>query len=146
MDSLTQAEARRWCQAQGARVGHGGFPTPKAGAAEFKIPSDSGLRVALVAGQLQPLAAAGKALVWFHDWAAWPSGQRMHIFERFLLSYGGNAGPLHERPAFLFCRTEFEDLVSFVTIGVLFLWDVHVVSTKARHLVFYSHDEYGWKT
>ena len=36
--------------------------------------------------------------------------------------------------------------MSFVTIGVLFLWDVHVVSTKARHLAFYSHDEDGWAT
>ena len=85
----------------------------------------------------------GKTLVWFDDWAVWPSGQRMHIFERFLASYG-ETRPLIEAPAFLFAEQEYEDLVSFVTLGVLFLWDVHVVSTKGRRQLFYSHDEVGW--
>jgi hypothetical protein len=144
MDALTKGEAKRWCQAQGASFGERDFPVPKSRAAEFKIPPDAGQRVALVASHLEPFEAAGKTLVWFDDWAVWPSGQRMHIFERFLRSYG-DPRPLIERPAFLFSKGEFEDLVSFATIGVLFLWDVHVVSAKARQLVFYSHDEYGWK-
>jgi hypothetical protein len=53
-------------------------------------------------------------------------------------------GPLIEAPAFLFAEQEYEDLVSFVTLGVLFLWDVHVVATKARRQLFYSHDEVVW--
>ena len=144
MDALTKGEAKRWCQAQGARFNDWGFPEPKSRAADFRIPSDAGQRVALVANQIEPFRGVGMTLVWFDDWAVWPSGQRMHIFERVLGSYG-EARPLIERPAFLFSKGEYEDMVSFVTIGVLFLWDVHVVSTKARHLVFYSHDEYGWK-
>lgn len=67
----------------------------------------------------------------------------MHIFERFLASYG-ETRQLIEAPAFLFAEHEYEDLVSFVTLGILFLWDVHVVGTKARRLLFYSHDEVGW--
>jgi hypothetical protein len=32
----------------------------------------------------------------------------------------------------------------FVTLGVLFLWDVHLVGMNAHPLLFYSHDEVGW--
>jgi hypothetical protein len=57
--------------------------------------------------------------VWFDDWSVWPSGQRMHIFERFLASYG-HRSPLIDALAFLFAPDEYEDLVSFVTIGAFF--------------------------
>lgn len=36
---------------------------------------------------------------------------------------------LIEAPAHLFARAEGEDAISFVTLGVLFLWDVYVVAT-----------------
>ncbi len=99
--------------------------------------------MALVAKHLKRFQLVGKTLVWYDDWEAWPSAQRMHVFERFLASYGEKR-PLAEMPAFLFSQAEHEDLVSFVTLGVLFLWDVRVVGTKARRLAFYSHDEMGW--
>jgi hypothetical protein len=67
----------------------------------------------------------------------------MHTFERFLASYGDHR-PLIEVPAFSFRRDEFEDLVSFVTLGVLFLWDVLVAGAKGRRLLFFSHNEVGW--
>lgn len=143
MRALSKSEANEWCQTQGVMVGGSGFPETKAEVKSFVIPADAGQRVALAAEHLENFRGTGKALVWFSDWAVWPSGQRMHIFERFLASYGENR-PLIEVPAFLFAEPEFEDLVSFVTLGLLFLWDVHVVAPKARCLLFYSHDEIGW--
>lgn len=143
MKALSEKEARKWCQAQGASLENGGFPAARSKSKSFHIPSDAGARVALVAKHLENFHSLGKTLVWFDDWEVWPSGQRMHIFNRFLAAYG-EAKPLIEIPAFLFSEQEFDDLVSFVTLGVLFLWDVHVICTKARQLVFYSHDEVGW--
>lgn len=143
MYTYTKSEARKWCQAQGATLGHGGFPQAHGRTKPFAIPADAGQRVALVAEHLNHFRGIAETLVWFDDWAVWPSSQRMHIFERFLASYG-ETHPLIEAPAFLFAEGEYEDLVSFVTIGVLFLWDVHVASSKARRLLFYSHDEVGW--
>jgi hypothetical protein len=142
MKALSEKDARKWCQAQGATLENGGFPTGRR-VKSFQIPSDAGVRVALVAKHLKHFDSICKTLVWFDDWSVWPSGQRMHIFERFLSSYG-KASPLIDMPAFLFSQQEYEDLVSFVTIGVLLLWDVHVISAKARRLIFYSHDEIGW--
>jgi hypothetical protein len=143
MRALSNSEARKWCQSQGAVFGGGEFPEAKGKTKSFDIPVDAGRRVALAAEHLERFRGSGKTLVWFNDWAVWPSGQRMHIFERFLASYG-ESRPLIETPAFLFSGHEYEDMVSFVTLGILFLWDVHVISTKARHLLFYSHDEAGW--
>jgi hypothetical protein len=142
MRALTKSEAKKWCPTQGATLGSNGFPDAKGKTKSFVIPTDAGQRVALAAEHLVGFRN-GKTLVWFDDWAVWPSGQRMHIFERFLASYG-ETRPLIEASAFLFAEQEFEDLVSFVTLGVLFLWDVHVVTAKARRLLFYSHDEVGW--
>lgn len=109
----------------------------------FAIPADAGQRVAQAAGHLECFRENGRTLVWFSDWAVWPSGQRMHIFERFLASYG-ETRPLIKAPAFLIEEHEHEDLVSFVTLGLLFLWDVRVIGTKSRRQLFYSHDEVGW--
>jgi hypothetical protein len=64
----------------------------------------------------------------------------MHIFERFLASYGHHSF-LIDAPAFLFSHDEHEDVASFVTIGVLFLWSV---GAQASPVLFYSHDEFGW--
>jgi len=143
MRALSRTEARKWCEAQGAVLGSGGFPEARDKPKSFSIPADAGRRVAMAAEHLESFRSGGRALVWFDEWAVWPSGQRMHIFERFLASYG-EARPLAELPAFLFSEHEYEDLVSFVTLALLFLWDVRVLSTKARRLLFYSHDEHGW--
>ena len=143
MEALSKGEAARWCEAQGARLDKHGFPSPGATPDAFNIPVDAGQRVALAARCVDPFRALPETLVWFHDWAVWPSGQRMHIFERFLASYG-EARPLSERPAFLLSSAEYEDCLSLATIGVLFLWDVYLVGTKAKHLLHFSHDEHGW--
>ena len=61
----------------------------------------------------------------------------MHLFDRLRASYGETRG-LVETPVHVFAPEEFEDAVSFVTLGVLFLWDVDVFGKEA---VKFSHDE-----
>lgn len=41
----------------------------------------------------------------------------------------------------MFLPSEAEDLLSFVTLGVLFLWDVNVIGSDSRRMFLYSHDE-----
>jgi hypothetical protein len=81
-------------------------------------------------------------LVWFDDWSVWPSGQRMHVFDRFRMSYG-ETRRLIESPGHVFGNREIEDAISFVTLGVLFLWDCYVVTPNRSKLLFVSHDEFG---
>jgi hypothetical protein len=143
MNPLSKAEAQRWCKTHEIPLNEYGRPKQENDSSEFTIPGDAGARVAMVCRQMEFLRPTGQVFVWFTEWSVWPSGERMHIFERFLASYG-EARPLIEKPAFIFEANEYEDLVSFVTIGVLFLWDVHVASASGAGRVFFSHDEYGY--
>jgi hypothetical protein len=112
------------------------------GYTQFKIPEDAQKRINLVAGLMQSFDAEAAVLVWFDDWNVWPSGQRMHIVDRFRKSYGETQS-LFESPARLFSNDEREDVVSFVTLAVLMLWDCYVITPKQEKFLFFSHDEYG---
>ena len=144
MKSLTFAEAAEWCTNHGLALGAQRFPAQPAKVDTFRIPEDAGAKIALVAGDLHGLSDASEILVWVAQWGVWPSSERQHIFDRFRLSYGERRG-LHEVPAFLFERGEFEDAVSCATLGVLFLWDIHVLAPQEAAHLYYSHDEVGWR-
>lgn len=144
MRSLSKTEAGAWCLAQNVPLGSRGLPARPSAAEDFPIPEDAGQKVALVAGHLVRHREAASLLVWFTEWGVWPSGERAHIFERFRLSYG-ESRPLVEVPAFAFSAAEFEDAASFVTLGVLFLWDIFLVASPQPNLLHYSHDEVGWR-
>jgi hypothetical protein len=136
--SLSRHEAEEWCRGQGIPLDRG--PKSPAVRSTLPIPVDAGQRVALVREQLAAFEGQPEVLVWFTEWGVWPSGERPHIFERFRASYGVNR-PLIEIPAHLFAPSETEDLLSFVTLGVLFLWDVSVVGSGGMPMLLYSHDE-----
>ena len=98
----------------------------------------------MVREDLASFEGGNETLVWFTEWSVWPSSERMHIFERFRLSYG-ETRRLIESPGHLYMQGEYEDLLSCVTIGVLFLWDVFIVTPQLSKIVFYSHDEFGYR-
>src|SRR5689334_10764800 len=127
MRFLSSPEIKSWCEQN--RIPVNDFELPDRSGAElrFKIPADAQKRVVLVNGAMKSFDQEPVILVWFDDWSVWPSGQRMHVFERFRKSYG-ESRPLIEAPGQLFDRTELEDACSFVTIALLFLWDCYVVT------------------
>lgn len=142
MKVLSTREAQHWCQAHHIALGDRGLPKLPDTDLKFVIPSDAGKRVYLVGQAVKAFADEPLFLVWFDDWSVWPSGQRMHVFERFRMSYG-EARHLIDSPGHLFDQTEIEDAISFVTIAALFLWDCYVVSRSLGKLLYLSHDEYG---
>jgi hypothetical protein len=141
METLTRSEVEAWCSSRGVPLNERGLPVIPAASREFPIPVDSGQRIHLVASDLSPHLGAPETLVWFTEWGVWPSSERPHIFERFRASYG-EVRHVSEAPAHVFGPSEGEDLLSLVTLGVLFLWDVHVVVPQGVSF-FYSHDELG---
>lgn len=142
MLTLTSNEAGAWCANHAVPLDDRRHPIKPEGARAFKIPVDTGQRIHMVATHLHTHIGDAETLVWFTEWSVWPSSERPHIFSRFRASYG-ETRPLMDVPAHVFDREEHEDLVSFVTLGVLFLWDVYVVTPQVTSL-HYSHDEVGW--
>jgi hypothetical protein len=143
MNVITKSDAAEWCRARRIAVDDRGRPTMPGDAERFDIPEDAGRRVALVAAHLNSRADTSSALVWFTDWSVWASGERPHIFDRFRASYGEHR-PLIDAPGHLLSIQERDELLSLVTIGILFLWDVYVVAEDASFALHYSHDESGW--
>jgi hypothetical protein len=142
MKVLSRQEAMAWCQAHGVALDDWGLPKTSDAESRFEIPNDAQKRVYLVSQAMKAFNGAPVVLVWFHDWSVWPSGQRMHVFDRFRRSYG-EARLLIDSPGHLFEGNEIEDAISFVTVAVLFLWDCHVVTASRSKQLYFSHDEFG---
>lgn len=145
MQFLSEKECNQWCRNNHVELNKYGHPnlTVAKGVREFAIPTDAGQRIALVKEQIGAFGK-GKALVWITGWGIWPSSERYPIFERWRLSYGCDKN-LADRPGQLFTAEEFEDMVSCVTLSVLFLWDCYVITPFGKRALFYSHDEFGVK-
>jgi len=145
MKILSRNETETWCRTHDIALDNRLRPLRPLNAERFPIPVDTGQRIATVRANLASFENETETLVWFTEWGAWPSSERMHIFERFRLSYGEKR-LLIDAPGHLYEHSEFEDLLSYVTLGVLFLWDVFVVTPGLTKIVFYSHDEIGYRT
>jgi hypothetical protein len=111
---LSKREAAAWCRQSDISLNEHDLPERSAAPNRFDIPSDAGNRVYLVSKFLTPLENEPAVLVWFGEWGVWPSGERMHIFNRFRSSYG-ETRPLIETPGHLFGQGKFVDAVSYVT-------------------------------
>lgn len=142
MRVLSPQEAAAWCRAHHVALNNREFPERSDADLKFEIPRDAQRRVYLVNQAMETFGDAPLFLVWFDDWSVWPSGQRMHVFDRIRMSYG-ETRRLIESPGHLFDGTEIEDATSFVTIAALFLWDCYVVNPGRTKLFYLSHDEYG---
>jgi hypothetical protein len=86
-----------WCAANGYQTRHiEGFlvgPDPDLTEADFRfamfsIPEDAGRRVTLVKSLISLLGESAELLVQIGDWAVWPSGQHMPLFDRFHQAFG----------------------------------------------------------
>ena len=141
MKGISEKEAQIWYRTQGLSLNDRELPARPKDVEIFKIPIDTGHRISLVSEHMTTYSKASELLVWFTDWGIWSSSERPHIFKRFCLSYGG-IRPLIDTLAFFFDKTEFEDAVSFVTLGVLFLWDIYIAKAGGP-LLHFSHDEMG---
>src|SRR5215204_4832982 len=112
MKVFSKQEAQSWCHAHDVALSERGLPKHLDADLKFAIPADAQKRVYLVSQAMKLFDDEPRFLVWFDDWSVWPSGQRMHVFDRFRMSYG-ETRHLIESPGHLFDQTEIEDAVSF---------------------------------
>jgi hypothetical protein len=152
MRIFTYDECADWCAAHGYPTrsvqGWGGGPDPHLTGPEFRfatfwIPQDAGRRVALVKCLMSLVDDDAELLVQIGDWAVWPSGQHMPLFDRFREAFG-ESRPLIEAPGHVIPSAERDDALSILVLSVLYLWDCHVLSSVGDQAMFVCHDEYGW--
>lgn len=141
MRPLSAKQAAEWCRTQGIALDERGAPTTD-GLKRFRLPADASGRSSLVGRQLAAFESGKRILVWITGWGVWPSIDLHDLFID-LRSAAGERRNLHEVPAQLLGRDEFEDLRAIVSCVVASLWDVHVVASGGKRRLFYSHDEWG---
>ena len=85
------------------------------------------------------LGESAEVLVQIGDWAVWPSGQHMPLFNRFRQAFGEHR-PLIKAPGHVIPASERDDAVSILVLSVLYLWNCHVLSAKGDQALFVSHE------
>jgi hypothetical protein len=151
MRICTYKECSEWCADHGYPTRQKGpivIPDPawtESGFrfAMFSVPQDADRRVALVKSSMSLIDGNEELLVQIGDWAVWPAGQHMPLFDRFRQALGERR-PLIEAPGHVIPAAERDDAISILVISVLYLWNCHVLSARGDQALFVSHDEYGW--
>jgi hypothetical protein len=142
MQFLTGVGSADWCRA----VGH------ETDALQMR-PSDTKLK--LVRGPLttiprlvpfcgalvEALFPPDSMLLWVTATQIWPSSETMHLYYRLRESYG-NRELIERAPGHLFLPHEREDIQSFLALGIVSGWDMHIVPKSRYAHAFVSHDEF----
>ena len=149
MRFLTADEATSWASGRQVVLDQEGRPAPDLAThhhVRFLLPQTPGQITWLSRFVSDCLGPREEALLWVTTWGVWRSSENWHLYYRLRQSYG-DPRLLHEAPGHLFLDFEAPDLISFLQIGTLFGWDMHLLpmlnyggSDTAR--AFISHDEW----
>jgi hypothetical protein len=107
----------------------------------YFLPKDSGAKVALARMLTSTFLELGPAVLWITGTGIWPSSEHMDLFARYRLSHGENRTIL-EAPVHIFEVTEMDTFVSFICLGLFFVWDFEIASQDRSLAMTISHDEW----
>lgn len=144
MKTLTIKELSDWCSIQEIELDARGKPIhPGKGLHNllFEIPESSHRLTwfsQYLESKLQPRA---RCLLWVTAWGIWESSENWQLYYRLRQSYG-DYRLLEEAPGHLFLGYETHDLISFLLIGLISGWDMHLLASEGYGRIFVSHD--GW--
>jgi len=142
MRFFTDAECRDWCAARQMRLDERRYPVrpdSERHHAVRDVPSEFARLTWFcqhVERSLQPREAC---LLWATDWGIWT--ENLHLYYRLRQSYH-DFRLLEEGPGHLFLAHESADLVSFLQVGILCGWDMHLLPSVGYARAFVSHDEW----
>jgi hypothetical protein len=141
MRFLTADEAKSRC-GEIVRLDQAGRPLhPNREALYVRAPLPAVAALTNFCRQLERLLLPREAcLLWVTDWGIW-SSENLHLYYRLRQSYGEQR-LIDEAPAHLFLDYEGPDLVSFLQVGILCGWDMHLIPFVGYSRAFVSHDEY----
>jgi hypothetical protein len=144
MRFLSHEECESWLLSHGYPAGAGALHPPKHCAPgphfRFRVPDDSGARIALARTLMDSVAVDGEVLVWLGSWDVWPSCQHMPLMTSLRSAFGEHR-PLIDAPGFVAVPSDADDALSFVTLAILFTWDCSAFGVGTMFSA--SHDEWG---
>jgi hypothetical protein len=143
MRTLTPSELKDWCTSRGIELDVSGTPVRPhidSLAVRCEVPKDIARLTWFCRFIEQSLQPRVHCLLWVTTWGVWPSSENWHLYYRIRQSYSDQR-LIHEAPGHLFLEFEAADLVSFVQIGLIAGWQMHLIPTAGYGRVF-CHDEW----
>lgn len=144
MKTLTAAESSQWCAKRGIELDTFGKSSQLTEGFQFvrlEFPTSVNRLTwfcRLIERKLQPRK---HCLLWVTSWGVWESSENWHLYYRLRQSYG-DFRLLEEAPGHLFLEFETHDLASFLQVGMIAGWDMHLLPSEGYGRAFVSHD--GW--
>ena len=80
-------------------------------------------------------------LLWVVLTEVWPSNENLHLYYRLRESYG-NRDQVGDQPGLVALHHEEVDLVTFVHLGMMFGWEMYLVTSHDYGRAFISRDGY----
>ena len=144
MQFLTWDEVREWLSGR-SMLDEGGSPVlegPGQESIRLDFADVPGYRHFTFARDLiEGLGEFDEALLWVTQHGTWSSSENLHLYYRLRESYGERTH-LFDRPALIALAHERLDLLSFLHLGMLFGWDLWIVTNYDYGRLFVSHDEF----
>lgn len=142
MRFLTPEECRSRC-GESVRLDPAGQPLrPDREPLYARVPLPALAEIMSFCQQLErALQPREQCLLWVTDWGIWRSSENLHLYYQLRQSYGDHR-LLDEAPGHLFLDYESADLVTFLEVGLLSGWDMHLIPFVGYARAFVSHDEY----
>jgi hypothetical protein len=143
MRFLTPTELKAWCRNRAIELDdreNPMHPHPGSTTVRCSFPTVQQLTwfSRFVEESLQPRETC---LLWVTANGVWPSSENWHLYYRLRQSHADRR-LIHEAPGHLFLDFESADLISFLEIGLIAGWDMHLIPTVGYGRVFVSHDEW----
>jgi hypothetical protein len=144
MRTLTPSELKDWCSRHNIELDDRGIPVHPYGgslAVQYELPKDVTKLTWICRFIERSLQPREHCLLWVTTWGVWPSSENWHLYYRLRQSHADQR-LIHEAPGHLFLEFEEADLVSFIQIGLIAGWDMHLIPTIGYGRVFVCHDEW----
>jgi hypothetical protein len=144
MKTLTVAEIREWCEKHHVPMDEAGKPLrPRPDMVSFRYDLPISIpRLTWLSRMVeQSLHPREKCLFWITGWGVWPSSENWHLYYKLRQTYHDQR-LIDEAPGHYFLEYESDDLVSFIQIGLISGWDIHIIPSAGYGQVFISHDEW----
>jgi hypothetical protein len=143
MRTLIPGELKDWCNGRDIELDDQAMPVrpDKSLAVRCDIPKDIAQLTWFCRFIERSLQPREHCLLWVTTWGVWPSSENWHLYYRLRQSHADHR-LIHEAPGHLFLQFEEADLVSFIQVGLIAGWDMHVIPPIGYGRVFCSHDEW----
>lgn len=144
MRTLTVGELKEWSSNQGITLDEEAAPArPYSGVSVVRcgLPAKIAQLTWFCRYIERALRPRQDCLLWVTRSGVWPNSENWHLYYRLRQSHADHR-LIEEAPGHLFLEFEQADLVSFIEIGLIAGWDMHLIPTVGYGRVFACHDEW----